>query len=109
MKKEEALKKIDDLANVITVEIPEEIEIENVKYQVKEDITQGNREKMLAKYSALYEEIRNKIREMNDVPDCLVEKALVLRRCVMFLKDYRASSEMDDKKRWMEYVKKVGL
>ncbi len=109
MKREEAMKKIDDLANVVVTEIPEVIVIDGKEYSIKEDVTRGNREEMLVKYAEIYEKIRDEIREMEDVPEELVEKALVLRRAIIFLKDFRQSDEIEDKKRWMEYIKRVGL
>ncbi len=109
MKREEAIKMIDDLANVVATSIPESITILGKEYHIKEDVTEGNREEMLLKYAELYEELRERIGEMDEVPDELVHQALVLRRAVIFLKEFRKSDEIEDKKRWLEYVKKVGI
>ena len=109
MKREDAMKKIDDLANVVVTEIPEVIVIDGKEYSIKEDVTRGNREEMLVKYAEIYENIRDEIRDMDEVPEELVNIALVLRRAIIFLKDFRQSDEIEDKKRWMEYIKRVGL
>jgi len=42
MKREIAIKMIDDLANVVTTSIPDKLEIMGKEYSIKEDITQGN-------------------------------------------------------------------
>ncbi len=107
MKSEEAIRIIDDIANVISIEIPDEIDIEGKKYQIKEDITSDRREEMLRKYEELYEDMRENIKEMDDVPEDMVKKALILRRAVLFLKDFIGSNEIEDRKRWMDYIKKV--
>ncbi len=108
MKREEAIKKIDDLANVVLTEIPETIEINGKSYNIKEDITHGEREEMIIKYEELYENIREEIGNMDDVPEELVRKALILRRAIIFLKEFTGENEIEDKKRWMNYIKKVG-
>ena len=107
MKSEEALKIVDDLANVVIVTIPDEIVIDGRKYEIKDDMRGGDREEMLRKYEQLYEELREKIKGMEDVPEEMVKKALILRRTVLFLKDFRGSEDIEDKKRWMDYIKRV--
>jgi len=109
MKREEAIKEIDDLANVVATSIPERVTILGEEYRIKDDVTKGDREEMLVMYADLYEKIRKIISSMDDVPEDLVRQALILRRAVMFLKDFRKSDEIEDKKRWLEYIKKVGL
>ncbi len=109
MKSEEAIRIVDDIANVVIVDIPDEIEIEGKKYKIKEDITSDRREEMLRIYEELYENMRENIKEMEDVPEALVKKALILRRAVLFLKDFKSSDEIEDKKRWMDYIKKVSV
>jgi len=44
---------------------------------------------------------------MNDVPQDMVYKAIVLRRIVLFLKEYKHSDEIEDKKRWIKFVRKI--
>ena len=107
MRRSEANKIIDDMANVLAVSIPESIEIDGEKYRIKDDIMEGDREKTLTKYQDLYENLREKINDMEYVPDDLVNKALILRRTILFLKEFRGENEIEDKKRWIEYVKKV--
>ena len=107
MRRSEANKIIDDMANVLAVSIPESIEIDGEKYRIKDDIMEGDREKTLTKYQDLYENLREKINDMEYVPDDLVNKALILRRTILFLKKFRGENEIEDKKRWIEYVKKV--
>jgi hypothetical protein len=107
MEREKAIEKIDNMVNVLAVEIPEEIEIEGEIYYLKKDISSDESDRMLVKYEELYEKLREKIREMDDVPDELVEKAIILRRVVLFLKEYRHSHEIEDKKRWIEFIKKM--
>lgn len=107
MKRDEAIKIIEDMANILSVSIPETIEVEGVIYKIKKDIVEGNREKALEKYQNLYERVRERIDEMNEVPEYIVKKALILRRAVLFLMEFRGENEIEDKKRWMEYVKKV--
>ena len=109
MKSEEALKKLDSLVNVLTVDIPEVVEIEGKEYRIKEDITRGERLKILKKYEKIYEELRGRIRKMDDVPEELVEKALILRRAILFLKEYHGEEEIEDAKRWLEYVKRLEM
>ena len=107
MKRDKAMEMIDDLANVVSVEIPEKIEIDGRVYYIKDDIASGDRLSNFRKYEGLYEEVRSKIMEMDEVPDELVEKAIILRRVVIFLKDFKASDDIEDKKRWMEYIRRV--
>ncbi|GEM_PF-2453562 len=109
MRREDAISIIDDLANVVITQIPDEITVFGRKYQIKKDITEGNREKALVKYVDLYEEVREKIRSMDEVPEGLVEAALVLKRAIMFLREYHGEDDVEDEKRWIEYVKRVGL
>ncbi len=109
MRREEAIRKIDDLANVVSTSIPEKITVLGREYRIKEDVMHGDREEALIKYAELYEELRRRIREMDDVPEDMVHAALVLRRAVMFLKEFRKSDEIEDKKRWLEYIRKVGV
>ncbi len=107
MNRDEALRKIDDLINVVMVSIPEEIEIDGKVYRIKNDILQGKRDEMLQKYEEMYEKIRNEIETMEDVPEELVYKALVLRRTIIFLREFKGGDDIEDKKRWLEYIKKV--
>jgi len=107
MEREKAIEKIDNMVNVLAVEIPEEIEIDGEKYYLKRDISSNESDKMLVKYEELYEELRDRIRGMDDVPEDLVEKAIILRRVVLFLKEYRHSQDIEDKKRWIEFIKKM--
>ena len=107
MKRDVAIKIIDDMASILAVSIPEYIEIDGENYNIKDDILKGDREKMLGKYQTLYERIREKLDDMDDVPEELVNKALILRRAILFLKEYKDENEVEDKKRWMEYIKRV--
>ena len=107
MNRDDAINFIEDIANVLSVSIPESIEINGEEYMIKEDVLEGDREKMLAKYQDVYESIREKIDELDDVPDELVKKALILRRAILFLKEFSGESEVEDKKRWIEYIKGV--
>ena len=107
MNKEEAIKKIDDMTNILAVSIPDEVEIEGKVYRIKDDILNGDRDEMISKYQGLYQRIREKIMLMNDVPEDLVYDALILRRAVIFLREYRVSDDIEDKKRWLEYLKRV--
>ncbi len=109
MDRDKAIEKIDDLANVVITQIPAKIVINGVEYPIKEDITSGNREAMLVKYSALYKEYRERIAAMEDVPESMIKTALILRRAIIFLKDFRDGGDIEDKKRWLDYVKKVGV
>ncbi len=109
MKSEEAIKKLDSLVNVLTVDIPESVEIDGKEYRIKEDISSGERLEMLKKYEKIYEDLRSRIRKMEDVPEELVEKALILRRTILFLKEYHGEEEIEDAKRWLEYVKKLEM
>ncbi len=108
MTPEEALKKIDELANILAIEVPDNIKIHNIVYNIKEDISNEKRELMLLKYSKLYDAVRREIENMKNVSDEAVEKAIILRRVMIFLRDYRSKSEIDDQKRWLEYTKQVG-
>ncbi len=107
MEREKALKEIDNMVNVLAVEIPEELEIEGEIYHLKRDISTEDNERMIAKYERLYENLREMIRNMEDVPQELVEKAIILRRVVLFLKEYRHTKDIEDKKRWIEFIKKM--
>lgn len=107
MKSYDALKKIDNLVNILTVEIPEVIEIDGKVYPLKRDIISGERMKMIKKYEELYENLRERIRKMEDVPQEMVNKALILRRTILFLKEYRGHEEIEDAERWLEYIKKI--
>ncbi len=107
MEKERALQEIDNMVNVLAVEIPEELEIDGEIYYLKKDISGEDSDKMIARYESLYEDLRERIRNMDDVPSELVEKAIILRRVVLFLKEYRHSKDIEDKKRWMEFIKKM--
>ena len=107
MEREKALQEIDNMVNVLAVEIPEELEIDGEVYHLKRDISKEDSDRMIAKYESLYEDLRERIRNMDDVPQELVEKAIILRRVVLFLKEYRHSKDIEDKKRWMEFIKKM--
>ncbi len=106
MNSEEALDKIDNLVNVLAVDIPEEIEIFGEKYHPKKDIEEYS-ERVLSKYEKLYDSLREEIKKMDDVPQELVYKAIILRRIVLFLKDYEHTDEIEDKKRWIKFVRKI--
>ncbi len=107
MEREKAIEKIDNMVNVLAVEIPEELELDGEIYHLKKDISMENNERMLVKYQDLYESLRERIRNMEDVPEELVEKAIILRRVVLFLKEYRHTHDIEDKKRWIEFIKKM--
>ncbi len=106
MEREKAIEKIDDITWVLSKEIPEEIEIEGVIYRPRDDM-EGDREKAYLKYMKLYREVRERIDEMEDVPDALVEKAILLRRIVLFFKEFRHEDEIEEKKRWIDYTKRL--
>ncbi len=106
MKSEEALKKIDNLVNVLSIDIPEKIEVFGEIYYPKKEIEEPS-ERTLLKYEALYDSLRDEIKRMEDVPEDIVEKAIVLRRIVLFLKEYGHTDEMEDKKRWIKFVRKM--
>ncbi len=107
MNSEEAIKKIDNLINVVTVDIPDTLEILGKKYNLRDDINSTEKDRIIKKYEALYMEVRERIKNMSDVPEDLVTKAIILRRVVLFLKDFRTESEIDEKKRWLRFIKKV--
>ena len=107
MKSEDAIKKIDNLINVVAVDIPDTLEILGKKYNLREDINSTEKDRIIKKYEDLYMEVRERIKNMNDVPEDLVTKAIILRRVVLFLKDFRSESEIDEKKRWLQFIKKV--
>ena len=109
MKSDVALKKIDNLVNILTVEIPEVLEIDGKLYSLKEDIISGERIKMIKKYEKIYENLRDRIRKMEEVPQEMVDKALILRRAILFLKEYRSHEEIEDAERWLEYIKKMKM
>ncbi|HHE75848.1 MAG TPA: hypothetical protein ENL31_01810 [Candidatus Aciduliprofundum boonei] len=109
MKSDDALKKIDNLVNILTVEIPEVLEIDGKLYPLKEDIISGERIKMIKKYEKIYENLRDRIRKMEEVPQEMVDKALILRRAILFLKEYRGHEEIEDAERWLEYIKKIKM
>jgi len=109
MERDKAIEMIDDIANVVITQIPDTINIDGVLYPIKEDITRGDRGAMLVKYSNIYEEYRKRIAAMTDVPDSMVKTALILRRAIIFLKDFKEEGDIEDKKRWLDYVKKVGV
>ena len=106
MNSEEALDKMDNLVNVLAVDIPEEIEIFGEKYYPKKDIEEHS-ERVLSKYEKLYDSLREEIKKMDDVPQELVYKAIIMRRIVLFLKDYEHTDEIEDKKRWIKFVRKI--
>ncbi len=106
MNREKALEKIDNMVNVLSVDIPEEIEVFGEAYYPKKDIDEPSVE-VLLKYEELYNSLREKIKRMEDVPEELVYKAIVLRRIVLFLKDFEHNDEIEDKKRWIKFVKKI--
>ncbi len=108
MNSEEALRIIDDIANVIAVDIPENIELNGVVYPILREITSALNEGTFKKYQELYESLRDRIRNATDVPETLVKKALILRRALLFMKKYETEGELEDKKRWLNFVKKVG-
>ncbi len=107
MKVEDALEKIDNITNILAAEIPDKIEILGEVYYPKKDISNGTSEKVIAKYEELYQELRDEIKNMEDVPKILVDKAIILRRIILFLKEYSKSDEIEDKKRWIDFVKKI--
>ena len=107
MEREKAIDRIDDLTSVLTAEIPEEIEIFDKIYRPKDDISSGNRDEIYMKYLELYKELREEIEGMEDVPEDLVKKAIALRRIVLFLKEFRHEDEIEEKKRWVEYAKRL--
>ncbi len=110
MKRDEAIKKIDTLVNVLSVDIPEVIEIDGTKYPVKDEILEcADREKLIGKYQQIYDMLRGRILEMEDVPENIVNTALILRRIILFLKEFRKSGDIEEKKRWLEYVRKLGM
>jgi len=106
MNREEALKEIDNLINVLSVDIPDEINVFGETYSPKKDIEEPS-ERILSKYVELYNSLREEIKRMKDVPKELVDEAIVLRRIVLFLKDYEHSDEIEDKKRWIKFVRKI--
>jgi len=87
MNSKEAIEKIDNLVNVLSVDIPEKIEVFGEIYFPKKDIEKPS-ERGLSKYEELYNSMREEIKRMNDVPQDMVYKAIVLRRIVLFLKEY---------------------
>ncbi len=107
MKRDEALRKIDALVNVLSVDIPNTLELHGKIYNIKDDIVSGERSKMIRKYQEVYDELREEISKMDDIPEELVTKALILRRAILFLKEYREENEIEDAKRWIEYIKKI--
>ncbi len=107
MKSEDAIKKIDNLINVVAVDIPDTLEIFGKKYNLRDDINSTEKDRIIKKYEDLYMEVRERIKNMSDVPEDLVTKAIILRRVVLFLKDFRSESEIDEKKRWLQFIKKV--
>ncbi len=108
MTPEEALEKIEDLSRVIAASIPEELKLFGVIYTPQEDL-EKREPGTLRKYTTLFEELKREIAHMSDVPDSLVEKAIILKRIIMFLKDYHQEDELEDKKRWLEYSKRVNI
>ena len=106
MNSKEAIEKIDNLVNVLSVDIPEKIEVFGEIYFPKKDIEEPS-ERALSKYEELYNSMREEIKRMNDVPQDMVYKAIVLRRIVLFLKEYKHSDEIEDKKRWIKFVRKI--
>ncbi|NPA75961.1 MAG: hypothetical protein GXO25_07790 [Euryarchaeota archaeon] len=106
MKPEDAISKIDDISSIVAVEIPETLELNGIKYNLRADLYSNN-PGTLTKYTRLYEELRAEIMKMDEVPEELVKKAIVLRRVVIFLKDYKKESDIDEKKRWLEYARRV--
>ncbi|AGB04631.1 hypothetical protein AciM339_0751 [Aciduliprofundum sp. MAR08-339] len=106
MKREEAIRRIDNLVNVLAVEIPDEIEIYGRVYSLKEDISSPE-ENTIIKYQSLYKQIMEDIHSMEDVPEEIVQKAIILRRIVLFLKEYEHSGDIEDKKRWINFVKRM--
>lgn len=106
MKREEAIRRIDNLVNVLAVEIPDEIELYGRVYPLKDDISSPG-ENTIAKYQDLYGHIREDIHSMEDVPEELVQKAIILRRVILFLKEYEHSGDIEDKKRWIDFVKRM--
>ncbi len=107
MRREEAIERIDDLTYVLYAEIPEEIEIFGRVYRPKEDISSQDRDGAYIMYLELYDKMREEIDHMDDVPEEIVEKAIILRRIVLFLKEYRHEDEIEEKKRWIEYAKRL--
>jgi hypothetical protein len=99
MKVDDALRKIDNMTNILAVDIPEEIMVFDEVYHPKEDINSGNSQASLQKYQELYYRVREKIKSMEDVPEEIVHTAIVLRRIVLFLKEYHHTDEIDDKKK----------
>jgi hypothetical protein len=106
MEREKAIKKIDDIIWVLSKEIPEEIEVDGKIYRPRDDM-EGDREAAYIKYLKLYRSVRERIDEMEDVPEELVEKAILLRRIVLFFKEFRHEDEIDEKKRWIDYAKRL--
>ncbi len=106
MKREDAIRKIDNLVNVIATEIPDEIEVYGKIYHLKRDISSEDTS-LIPMYQELYERIREDISGMEEVPEELVEKAIILRRVVLFLKQYNHTEDIEDKKRWIKFVKKM--
>ena len=109
MKRDEAIKRIDSLVSVLTVDIPAVLEIHGKKYFLKEDIVHGERKKLIEKYTEIYHMLREEISEMEDVPEALVEKTLILRRLLLFLKEYRETDRREDAERWLEFIKKIEI
>ncbi len=110
MKRDEAIKKIDTLVNVLSVEIPKTLKINGEKYNVKKEILEcEDREKLIIKYQQIYDALRRRIMEMEDVPEDMVDIALILRRIILFLKEFRKSEDIEEKKRWLEYIRKLGV
>ncbi len=110
MKRDEAIKKIDTLVNVLSVEIPKTLKINGEKYNVKKEILEcKDREKLIIKYQQIYDALRRRIMEMEDVPEDMVDIALILRRIILFLKEFRKSEDIEEKKRWLEYIRKLGV
>ena len=110
MKRDKAIEKIDTLVNVLSVEIPQSLEINGEKYEVKKEILKcEDRERLINKYQQIYDDLREKILDMEDVPENIVNAALILRRIVLFLKEFRKSEDIEEKKRWLEYVRKLGM
>ena len=92
---------------MLAAEIPEEIKLFGKVYRPKDDISSENRDEIYMKYLELYRELREEIESMEDVPEDLVEKAITLRRIVLFLKEFRHKDEIEEKKRWVEYAKRL--
>ncbi len=106
MSPEEALEKIDNFSSIVAATIPEELEVFGTVYPIARDMEKSG-PAVINRYQNLLQEIKSRIMHMDDVPEELVNKGIIIKRVIVFLKDYRKESEVEEQKRWLEYTKRV--